>query len=169
MFAGQESRRQHPVRALADELGCGYEEKHILARPWELLVHLGSGVTLAGIDKSASTITAATARTWLSVPAAAMSRWRAGSKRRSLAAELPWCTWGALGWLDEWDLVVTTPSIFFRGATVSLHNSLPCTVFPPSSSAAADVVPERRPACPGLDRRPCGGRQRPLRVDRCQG
>jgi mitochondrial fission protein ELM1 len=43
------------VLALAEELGWGFQEKRIQARSWELLVHLGAGITLAGIDLEAST------------------------------------------------------------------------------------------------------------------
>ena len=42
------------VRALADEVGLDYTEKHIVARPWELLVHLAPVASLAGIDRGAS-------------------------------------------------------------------------------------------------------------------
>lgn len=40
--------------ALADALGWPRVEKHIAARSWELLPHLLRGVTLAGIDRAAS-------------------------------------------------------------------------------------------------------------------
>ena len=52
---GRKAGDNRQVRALADELGWGYEQKQIVARPWELLPHLSLGVTLAGIDRGAST------------------------------------------------------------------------------------------------------------------
>ena len=45
---GRKAGDNTQVLALADELGWGYREKRILARPWELLTHLGLRVTLAG-------------------------------------------------------------------------------------------------------------------------
>ena len=50
---GRKAGDNTQVRALADELGFGYEEKRILARPWELLVHLWPRANLAGIDRHA--------------------------------------------------------------------------------------------------------------------
>ena len=48
---GRKAGDNTQVLALAEELGFGSSEKHIFARPWELLVHLGSAATLAGIDR----------------------------------------------------------------------------------------------------------------------
>ena len=56
---GRKAGDNTQVRALAAELGCGCEEKRILARPWELLVHLGPRASLAGIDRAASSPLAA--------------------------------------------------------------------------------------------------------------
>ena len=51
---GRKAGDNTQVRALAEELGCGYQEKFIEARSWELLAHLGSGVTLTGIKHAES-------------------------------------------------------------------------------------------------------------------
>ena len=42
------------ILALARELGWGFEEKLIVAQPWELLANLGLRVTLARMDRGAS-------------------------------------------------------------------------------------------------------------------
>ena len=122
---GRKAGDNTQVRALADELGCGYEEKHILARPWELLVHLGSGVTLAGIDKSASTpllppwpdlVISAGRR---NEPVARWIKQQSGGRTALVHMGRPWAG------LDEWDLVVTTPQYFLPRRDNILHNSLP--------------------------------------------
>ncbi|MBP6682192.1 MAG: mitochondrial fission ELM1 family protein [Halioglobus sp.] len=113
------------VRALADELGYGYEEKQIRARPWELLVHFGCGATLAGIDRGASSALGAP---WpdLVISAGrrneAVARWikqQSGGKAALVHMGRPWAD------LDEWDLVVTTPQYFLPQRHNVLHNSLP--------------------------------------------
>ncbi len=113
------------VRALADELGYGYEEKHIRARRWELLVHLGRGATLAGIDRGASSALRAP---WpdLVISAGrrneAVARWikqQSGGKAALVHMGRPWAG------LDAWDLVVTTPQYFLPQRHNVLHNSLP--------------------------------------------
>lgn len=113
------------VLALAEDLGYGYEEKHIRARSWELLVHLGVGPTLAGIDRGASS---ELLPPWpdLVISAGrrneAVARWiRRQSGDRTLLVHMgrPWAG------LDNWDLLVTTPQYFLPRRDNILHNSLP--------------------------------------------
>ncbi len=51
---GKKAGDNTQVRALARELDWGFEEKLIVARPWELLANLGLRITLAGIDRGRS-------------------------------------------------------------------------------------------------------------------
>ena len=113
------------VRALADELGYGYQEKQIRAQPWELLTHLGRRATLAGIDSaSAATIVPP----WPDLVISAgrrneqAARWiKQQSAGRTVLVHMgrPWAP------LDAWDLIVTTPQYFLPQQENILHNSLP--------------------------------------------
>ncbi len=109
---GKKAGDNTQVRALAEELGWGYEEKHIAARPWELLCHLGGGVTLAGIDRSRSSALAAP---WPDIVLSAgrrnepVARWiqrQSGGRTRLVHIGRPWAP------LSAWDLVITTPQYF---------------------------------------------------------
>ena len=122
---GKKAGDNTQVRALADALGYGYEEKHIMARPWELLVHLGSDPTLAGIDQAASSellppwpdlVISAGRR---NEPVARWIRQQSGGKTRLVHMGRPWAS------LDAWDLLVTTPQYFLPQRDNILHNSLP--------------------------------------------
>ncbi len=113
------------VRALADELDCGYLEKHILARSWELLSHVSGGVTLAGIDLARSSTLEAP---WPDVVISAgrrnepVARWiqrQSGGRTRLVHIGRPWAP------LACWDLVVTTPQYFLPLQDNIVHNSLP--------------------------------------------
>jgi len=111
--------------ALADELGLGYSEKHIVARPWELLVHLAPVASLAGIDRGASSdlsspwphlvITAGRRNE----PVAHWIRARSGGRTRLVHIGRPWSS------LDRWDLIVTTPQYFLPRNANIVHNELP--------------------------------------------
>ena len=122
---GKKAGDNTQVRALADELGLGYEEKHIAARSWELLCHLGSGVTLAGIDRAASSELEAP---WPDLVITAgrrnepVARWIQRQSRgntRLVHIGRPWAP------LASWDLVVTTPQYFLPRQDNILHNTLP--------------------------------------------
>lgn len=113
------------VRALAAELGLPTEEKRIVARPWELLVHLGPGASLAGIDQQSSSslgppwpdlvITAGRRNE----PVARWIRHQSGEHTRLVHIGRPWAP------LDCYDLIVTTPQYFLPQASNILHNELP--------------------------------------------
>jgi mitochondrial fission protein ELM1 len=122
---GKKAGDNTQVRALADELGLGYEEKHILARAWELLVHLGPRGTLAGIDRAAS---GALEPPWPDLvitagrrnePVAQWVRDRSGGRTCLVHVGRPWAP------LDAWDLVITTPQYFLPDRDNVLCNSLP--------------------------------------------
>jgi mitochondrial fission protein ELM1 len=113
------------VLALAEELGWGYQSRKIVARPWELLVHLGDSRTLAGIDTHASDSLQAP---WPDLVISAgrrnepVARWIAsqpGARTRLVHMGRPWSP------LDEWDLIVTTPQYFLPQQPNILHNELP--------------------------------------------
>lgn len=122
---GKKAGDNTQVRALADELDLGYEEKHILARPWELLPHLALQVTLAGIDQSQSSVLQAP---WPDLVISAgrrnepVARWikkQSGGKTRLVHIGRPWAP------LSTWDLIVTTPQYFLPQQDNIVHNSLP--------------------------------------------
>lgn len=122
---GKKAGDNTQVRALAAELGWHTEEKHIVARTWELLAHIGSGATLAGIDRSRSSALAAP---WPEIvisagrrnePVARWVRQQSGGRTRLVHIGRPWAP------LSEWDLVVTTPQYFLPQQAGIVHNSLP--------------------------------------------
>ena len=122
---GRKAGDNTQVRALAEELGFGYEEKRILAHAWELLVHLGPSGTLAGIDRHASSALEAP---WPDLvitagrrnePVAQWIRNRSGGRTRLVHIGRPWASPGA------WDLVVSTPQYFLPAQDNVLVNSLP--------------------------------------------
>lgn len=122
---GRKAGDNTQVLALAEELGWGYVEKRILARPWELLTHLTLGITLAGIDRSESSELQAP---WPDLVISAgrrnepVARWireQSGGRTRLVHMGRPWAP------LDGWDLVVTTPQYFLPRQDNILHNSLP--------------------------------------------
>lgn len=122
---GRKAGDNTQVRALAKELGCGYEEKRILARAWELLVHLGARGSLAGIDRHASS---ALEPPWPDLvitagrrnePVAHWIRRQSGGRTRLVHIGRPWAH------PDTWDLVVSTPQYFLPEGGNVLCNSLP--------------------------------------------
>lgn len=123
--------------ALAEEAGLGYTEKHIVARPWELLAHLAPQPSLAGIDRGASSdlappwpdlvITAGRRNE----PVAHWIRARSGDRTRLVHIGRPWSDPG------RWDLIVTTPQYFLPRDANIVHNELPLHRPPADGSAAA--------------------------------
>lgn len=122
---GKKAGDNTQVRALADELGFPVVEKQILAKPWELLSHLGAGVTLAGIDQSQSSDLEAP---WPDIvisagrrnePVAHWIKQQSGGCTRLVHIGRPWAP------LSSWDLIVTTPQYFLPQQDNILHNSLP--------------------------------------------
>jgi mitochondrial fission protein ELM1 len=122
---GKKAGDNTQVRALASELGWPREDKQVTARPWELLVHLGPGATLAGIDRSASS---PLAPPWPDLVLTAgrrneaVAQWirqQSGGRTRLVHLGRPWAD------PADWDLVVTTPQYFLPRADNIVHNSLP--------------------------------------------
>ncbi|MEP4486580.1 MAG: mitochondrial fission ELM1 family protein [Halioglobus sp.] len=122
---GKKAGDNTQVLALAEELGWGFQEKHINARPWELLVHLGAAVTLAGIDRAASSQLQAP---WPDLVITAgrrnepVARWiqqQSGGTARLVHIGRPWAP------LSAWDLIVTTGQYFLPMQKNVVHNSLP--------------------------------------------
>ena len=113
------------VLALAEELGWGFQEKRIQARSWELLVHIGAGITLAGIDATASSplqppwpdlvITAGRRNE----PVARWIQRQSGGTTRLVHIGRPWAP------LQVWDLIVTTGQYFLPAQDNIVHNALP--------------------------------------------
>lgn len=135
---GRKAGDNTQVRALADELGWGYTEKSISARPWELLTHLTLGVTLAGINRASSSPLEAP---WPDLVISAgrrnepVARWiqrQSGGLTRLVHVGRPWAP------LSSWDLIVTTPQYFLPRQHNILHNSLPLHRLSGFSGDAAD-------------------------------
>ncbi|MFV8817826.1 mitochondrial fission ELM1 family protein [Haliea sp. E17] len=122
---GKKAGDNTQVMALAKALGEDFEEKHIQAHAWELLVHLGHGATLAGIDQGASSpLTAPWPELVISAgrrnePVAQWIRRQSGGRTRLVHIGRPWAP------LDSWDLIVTTPQYFLPRRRNILHNTLP--------------------------------------------
>ena len=122
---GRKAGDNAQVRALAEELGYPFEEKHIVARPWELLVHVGRSGGLIGIDSSRSSPLQAP---WPDVvitsgrrnePVADWIRRRSGGHARLVHIGRPWYP------LDNYELIITTPQYFLPVQGNVLHNDLP--------------------------------------------
>jgi mitochondrial fission protein ELM1 len=122
---GKKAGDNTQVLALSEESGFGYQEKQIVARPWELLTHLTLGVTLAGIDRSQSSPLEAP---WPDVVISAgrrnepVARWiqrQSGGRTHLVHIGRPWSP------LSVWSLVVTTPQYFLPRDANIVHNSLP--------------------------------------------
>lgn len=122
---GKKAGDNTQVLALSRELGWGYEEKHIVAHPWELLAHLGGGVTLAGMDRAQSSALNAP---WPDLVISAgrrnepVARWikrQSGGRTRLVHIGRPWAP------LSAWDLVITTPQYFLPYESNIVHNNLP--------------------------------------------
>jgi uncharacterized protein len=122
---GKKAGDNTQVRSLAEELGWGYQEKHITARPWELLVHIGGRATLAGIDSAQSSELVAP---WPDIvisagrrnePVAQWIQQQSGGRSRLVHIGRPWAP------LSTWDLIVTTPQYFLPERANIVHNSLP--------------------------------------------
>jgi hypothetical protein len=134
---GRKAGDNTQVLALARELGFGYVEKTIVARPWELLTHLGLQVTLAGIEQAESSPLDAP---WPDLVISAgrrnepVARWikqQSGYRARLVHIGRPWAP------LSTWDLVVTTPQYFLPQQDNILHNTLPLHRMPEVELAAA--------------------------------
>ena len=122
---GRKAGDNAQVRALAEELGYAFEEKHIYARPWELLVHLGRRGGLIGIDTKRSSLLQAP---WPDVlitsgrrnePVAHWIRRQSGGSTRLVHIGRPWYP------LDNYELIITTPQYFLPEQDNIVHNSLP--------------------------------------------
>lgn len=137
---GKKAGDNTQVLALAQELGFPYVQKHIVARPWELLAHIGAGVTLAGIDRAHSD---ELRPPWPDLVISAgrrnepVARWiRRQSGDRSLLVHMgrPWAP------LSSWDLIVTTPQYFLPRQENVLHNTLPLHRMPESELGGAGAA-----------------------------
>jgi mitochondrial fission protein ELM1 len=141
---GRKAGDNTQVLALADELGWGYREKRILARPWELLTHLTLRVTLAGIDRDRSS---QLVPPWPDLVISAgrrnepVARWiqrQSGGHTRLVHIGRPWAP------LAAWNLVVTTPQYFLPEQSNVRHNTLPLHRMPgPDLEAAGAELLER--------------------------
>jgi mitochondrial fission protein ELM1 len=138
---GRKAGDNTQVRALAEELGYGYEEKHILARPWELFTHVTLQVTLTGIDQgSRSQLSAPWPDLVISAgrrnePVARWIRRQSGGVTRLVQIGRPWAA------LDNYDLIVSTPQ-YFLPERDNIHTvGLPLSRWLPVSleSAAAEL------------------------------
>ncbi len=143
---GRKAGDNTQVRALADELGLVYESKTVVARPWELLAHLGPRATLAGIDRAASSpLTAPWPDLVITAgrrnePVAHWIRQRSAGRTRIVHLGRPWTP------LETWDLIITTPQYFLPRRPNIVHNTLPLNRLLP-----ADLALEGASLAPSLN------------------
>ncbi len=125
LLTGHKAGDNTQVRALADALGWPYTVKRFRYRSYELLTNRLLGVTLAGIDRAASS---ELAPPWPELvitagrrnePVARWIRRQSGGKTRLVHVGRPWAP------LDSYDLIVTTPQYFLPNLPNVLHNHLP--------------------------------------------
>ena len=137
VLLGKKAGDNNQVLALAEALGWPFEEKHIRARAWELLPHLLLRVTLAGIDRSASSrleppwpdlVISAGRR---NEPVARWIRRQSGNRTKLVHIGRPWAP------LACYDLLVTTPQYVLPDQPNILHNPLPLHRVTPGAAAAA--------------------------------
>lgn len=147
---GRKAGDNTQVRALAQELGYGFQEKYIYARPWELLVHLRREPSLAGIDRTASSVLEPP---WPDLVISAgrrnepVARWIrrcSGGGTRLVHLGRPWAS------LNEWDLLVTTPQYFLPRQANIHHNSLPLLRW--SQDELAEAARDLQPRITALPR-----------------
>jgi mitochondrial fission protein ELM1 len=137
---GRKAGDNTQVTALAEALGWPWEARRIQAHSWELLTHLGLGVTLAGIDRRRSD---ALEPPWPDLVISAgrrnepVARWiqrqaaSSGHHCRLVHIGRPWAP------LSTYDLIVTTPQYFLPQAPNIRHNGLPLHAH---ASLAAEAV-----------------------------
>ena len=125
VLLGHKAGDNAQVLALAEALGWPREDKHIVAKPWEIVPHLLLGPTLAGIDRRCSSplgppwpnlVISAGRR---NEPVARWIRAQAGGAVRLVHVGRPWAERGTF------DLVVSTPQYFLAEAPDVLVNPLP--------------------------------------------
>ncbi|GAB5450883.1 MAG: hypothetical protein Hals2KO_12110 [Halioglobus sp.] len=147
---GKKAGDNTQVLALARAVGSEFKEKRIVARPWELLTHLSLGITLAGIDRSASSELAAP---WPDLVISAgrrnepVARWikqQSGGRTRLVHIGRPWAP------LDCYDLIVTTPQYFLPQQDNILHNAL--SLHEPAASGAGAALQDWREQFASLPR-----------------
>jgi mitochondrial fission protein ELM1 len=125
VLLGRKAGDNAQVLALAEATGLPFEQKHIHARPWEIVPHLALGPTLAGIDRHTSS---PLAPPWPDLVISAgrrnepVARWirrQAGGAVRLVHVGRPWAR------PSIWDLIVTTPQYFVPDAPNVLQIPLP--------------------------------------------
>ena len=145
LLTGHKAGDNTQLVALADALGWPYETLHFRYRATELLSNRLLGVTLAGIDRAASSplsppwpelILTAGRR---NEPVARWIRRQSGDKTRLVHLGRPWAP------LDVFDLIVTTPQYFLPEQPNILHNNLPLHGVTPERLARAAADWEARP------------------------
>ena len=125
LLTGHKAGDNTQVVALAEALGWPFELKRFAYQPWELLSNRLLGVTLAGVDRTASSaldppwpdlvITAGRRNE----PVARWIRRQAGGQTRLVHVGRPWAP------LDCFDLIVVTPQYFLPERSNVLSIDLP--------------------------------------------
>jgi len=125
LLTGHKAGDNNQVQALAEALHWPCETRQLRYRPWELLSNRLLGVTLAGIDRAASSpleppwpdlvITAGRRNE----PVARWIRRQSGGRTRLVHLGRPWAP------LDTYDLIVVTPQYFLPARDNVLHVDLP--------------------------------------------
>jgi mitochondrial fission protein ELM1 len=136
-LTGHKAGDNSQLLALANALGWPFEVKRFHYRRYELLTNRLFGVTLAGIDPTASS---SLRPPWPELILTAgrrnepIARWiRHESRGRSRLVHLgrPWAK------LDCFDLIVTTPQYFLPERDNVVHNQLPLHAVTPARLSAA--------------------------------
>jgi mitochondrial fission protein ELM1 len=135
LLTGHKAGDNTQVVALAEALGWPFELKRFAYQPWELLSNRLLGVTLAGIDRAASTpleppwpdliITAGRRNE----PVARWIRAQSGGHTRLVHVGRPWAS------LDCFELIVATPQYFLPPRPNILRIDLPLHRITPAGLA----------------------------------
>ena len=150
VLTGHKAGDNTQVLALAGALGWPTEVKHFRYRATELLSNRVLGVTLAGIDRSASSTLEPP---WPDLVITAgrrnepVARWiqrRSGGHTRLVHVGRPWAP------LEVFDLIVTTPQYFLPECSNVLHNELPLHGL--TQAKLAEAAREWAPRLAGLPR-----------------
>jgi mitochondrial fission protein ELM1 len=125
LLTGHKAGDNNQVQALAEALHWPFKTKRFRYRPWELLSNRLLGITLAGINRAASSplgppwpelvITAGRRNE----PVARWIRKQSGGRTRLVHLGRPWAP------LESFDLIVVTPQYFLPDRDNILHVDLP--------------------------------------------
>ena len=145
---GENAAENSQVTTLAHSLARPFEIKQIKAHRWELLVHLGHGATLAGIDQAASSpLTApwpalAFSASRCAEPVGQWIRRQSGGRTRLVHIGRPWAP------PEHWDLLISTAQYCLPQRANVLSLSLPLHASPVGAAGGAETPQAQFAALP---------------------